>query len=100
MKMKVPVEFKGEIILDCPDHLNEYNKLLLAKTYLESILLDLVIKEENNCSKEFMDQADYSEFPLKIPFIKKSYKNPTAKDWEELKAEISSGKWIIGQVEK
>lgn len=98
MKIKVPVEFKGEILLDCPDRINNYNKKLLIKTFLENILVDLVLSEKEECPDSYLDQADYSEFPIKIPFIKKAYKNPASKDWEELNAKVSKSMWNFGNI--
>jgi hypothetical protein len=99
MKIKVPVEFKGEVTIDCPDRLNDYNQLLLVKTFLENTLVDLILSEkEDECPDSYLDQADYSEFPIKIPFLKKKYKNPKSKDWEDLKFVVSKSMWSFGTI--
>jgi|APSaa5957512535_1039671.scaffolds.fasta_scaffold168942_1 hypothetical protein len=112
MKIKVPVEFKGEIVLDCPDRINDYNKALLVKTFLENILVDLDINEAKECPKSYLDEADYSNFPIKIPFVDKfacmqslnklmkinPHENPDCKDWEELKFEVSESMWNFGTI--
>ncbi len=106
MKIKVPVEFKGKITLDCPDRLSDYNKLLLVKTFLENILVDLDINEVKECPKSYLDEGDYSNLLIKLPFMRSlnkltnasSHENPDCKDWEELKFEVSESMWNFGTI--
>ena len=99
MKIKIPFDFKGEITLECTDRINDYNKFILAKTYLENALMNLIINEgEEDFTSEYLDKADYSEFPIKIPFVKKPYVNPTSNDLKELKAEVSNLEWNLGEI--
>ena len=104
MKVKVPVEFKGEITVDCPDRLNDYNKLLLVNKFLENILVDLNIDEAKECPESYLDEADYSNFPIKFPFMQSlnklmnPHENPDCKDWEEMKFVVSKSMWNFGTI--